>query len=150
MMQCRKKMTKLCEKYRQICGHNNVLGRNHNYSLPQLNAVLGHIPSTEPRSVIESCNNNSTPVYEGSGKNLNVEDEESEGVTLYWRCLLVYVFTINFTPDSGQASPFSDVPAVKVLYQPVNLGHRLHKKKRKRVAAYHSDGDVILKGYKIA
>ena len=65
--QCREKVKKLRWEYKQIRDHNNVSGRNRKTIrfLPQLDAILGHRPSTQPKSVIES--------------NSIVEQEETEG-----------------------------------------------------------------------
>ena len=65
--QCREKVKKLHGEYKQIRDHNNVSGRNRKTIrfLLQLDAILGHRPSTQPKSVIES--------------NSIVEQEETEG-----------------------------------------------------------------------
>ena len=65
--QCREKVKKLRGEYKQIRDHNNVSRRNRKTIrfLPQLDAILGHRPSTQPKSVIES--------------NSIVEQEETEG-----------------------------------------------------------------------
>ena len=65
--QCREKVKELRGEYKQIRDHNNVSGRNRKTIrfLPQLDAILGHRPSTQPKSVIES--------------NSIVEQEETEG-----------------------------------------------------------------------
>ena len=93
--QCRKKVKKLCAEYKQIRNHNNVSDRNHKTIrfLPQLDAVLGHRPSTEPSSVIESSIDNSVQVEDGSSSNNSVvENDESEGVLTAVHVLLYFYF----------------------------------------------------------
>ena len=70
-VQYREKVKKLRAEYKQIHDHNNVSGRNRKTIrfLPQLDAILGHRPSTEPRSVIESSVDWSARVDDGSGSN---------------------------------------------------------------------------------
>ena len=59
-VQCREKIKKLKAEYKQIKNHNNRSGRNRKTCkfLPQLDAILGHRPSTIPPVVLDSSSSN--------------------------------------------------------------------------------------------
>lgn len=70
-VQCREKIKKLKAEYKQIKNHNNRSGRNRKTCkfLPQLDAILGHRPSTTPPVVLDSCSSSS-----------NQNEQHNEGV----------------------------------------------------------------------
>ena len=107
-------------EYKQIRGHNNVSGRNRKITrfLPQLDAILGNRPSTEPRSVIDSGVDDSAQVEEGCSSNNSVlEEEESEGAC----CTSVRVFYVTYDLLQKQ---------VRLVQSHVNLLHIQHKTKQ--------------------